>query len=551
MYASHFGVSRQQSYTRSTALPPDLNAEPEVGPSGPEQYGSGYYYGQPTGFAASGSPCASSVAYAATMHDPPCVPALDAGLQNWNTPLSQPFQDSFGGGYAASNLAHLYGYSTAPAPSYVQAQASSYASDLQLHYPYDSFAANPAAYAGSPWESPTQLLPPMSSMADLPSSSSRHTTGYHEVPELYKAGGRGSMMSNGRRLTVVSPRPRPAYRPPPPSAGHSRVPTPSEMAVQYSRKPSGPASPKSKTVTTLKRKAHEIDHIALPPTPPPRERRHACTMCYKRFDRPSTLKKHILVHTGEKAFECTCCQRRFSVASNLNRHMKKCILKQPTLPYGQAPNSLPVETSCGALAVRASSHSPPPPISRRSVAAAVPTPPPPPPPPPPHSSKRIRRAPSPTRFIPDSLRDFTLQTVESAGTCAIPAPPVRPGDAIPLPDAEEQLVDVCPITEAMFALLSLRCEEDPTPPPPDVAPKAAKRPLPVPCTTREEDRDSYNENVHPYPYSREGWARKLPGPSMGLMGKGIGQLYRTASSAWDEMTSVFKANAAVPDPTVT
>ena len=122
----------------------------------------------------------------------------------------------------------------------------------------------------------------------------------------------------------------------------------------------------------------------------------------------------------------------------------------------------------------------------------------------------------------------------------MPAPPVRPGDAIPLPDAEEELVDPCRITEAMFALLSLRCEDDPTPPPSESAQRKPKRPIPAPCAQRAEERDSYQENVHPYPCSREGWASKLPGPALGLMGKGIGQLYRTATSAWDEMTNVFK-----------
>ncbi|EJD04568.1 uncharacterized protein FOMMEDRAFT_146449 [Fomitiporia mediterranea MF3/22] len=32
-----------------------------------------------------------------------------------------------------------------------------------------------------------------------------------------------------------------------------------------------------------------------------RKRNHACWMCHKSFDRPSTLRKHLLVHTGEKA----------------------------------------------------------------------------------------------------------------------------------------------------------------------------------------------------------------------------------------------------------
>ncbi|KAH9009085.1 hypothetical protein EDB85DRAFT_1481165 [Lactarius pseudohatsudake] len=58
-----------------------------------------------------------------------------------------------------------------------------------------------------------------------------------------------------------------------------------------------------------------------------RKRIHSCSMCEKAFHRPSTLKKHMLVHTGEKLHVCDICSRRFSVAPNLNRHVRTCVLR--------------------------------------------------------------------------------------------------------------------------------------------------------------------------------------------------------------------------------
>lgn len=58
-------------------------------------------------------------------------------------------------------------------------------------------------------------------------------------------------------------------------------------------------------------------------------RRHACTVCDKRFPRPSSLKTHLLTHSGEKPHLCPVqgCDRHedgngFSVRSNMTRHVK-------------------------------------------------------------------------------------------------------------------------------------------------------------------------------------------------------------------------------------
>ncbi|RCH96892.1 hypothetical protein CU097_014815 [Rhizopus azygosporus] len=53
-------------------------------------------------------------------------------------------------------------------------------------------------------------------------------------------------------------------------------------------------------------------------------RRYKCSVCPKRFTRPSSLATHMHSHTGEKPYACEFkdCGRRFSVVSNLRRHAK-------------------------------------------------------------------------------------------------------------------------------------------------------------------------------------------------------------------------------------
>lgn len=217
-----------------------------------------------------------------------------------------------------------------------------------------------------------------------------------------------------------------------------------------------------------------------------REKKHACTMCHKRFDRPSTLKKHLLVHTGEKAFVCDTCGRRFGVASNLNRHVKRCILKpvNSSSPSHKSttsgsPSSLPDSPDTFAMSSpnqagvplgkrsRASSVtsvelSPPANIARgqSSTSASGTTKSKPP------GQKRRRRAPSPSQWVPETLQSFNLLSEDSYRVTQVPLPPVR-------------------------------------------------RNLP------HEERDSWDENVNQNPYHPCGWRGVLPGPGLGN-GLGLG-----------------------------
>ncbi|KAJ9582982.1 hypothetical protein L9F63_022667 [Diploptera punctata] len=49
---------------------------------------------------------------------------------------------------------------------------------------------------------------------------------------------------------------------------------------------------------------------------------HICSECGRVFKKPSKLKSHLLVHTGEKPFKCEVCNRRFKSIYHLKTHCK-------------------------------------------------------------------------------------------------------------------------------------------------------------------------------------------------------------------------------------
>ncbi|CAA7268715.1 unnamed protein product [Cyclocybe aegerita] len=56
----------------------------------------------------------------------------------------------------------------------------------------------------------------------------------------------------------------------------------------------------------------------------PSGKKHACPTCFKRFNRPSSLRIHANTHTGATPFRCPWpnCGREFSVNSNMRRHYR-------------------------------------------------------------------------------------------------------------------------------------------------------------------------------------------------------------------------------------
>ncbi|KAJ0032859.1 hypothetical protein NQD34_002940 [Periophthalmus magnuspinnatus] len=49
--------------------------------------------------------------------------------------------------------------------------------------------------------------------------------------------------------------------------------------------------------------------------------KHECPICQKKLGRKQELKRHMLLHTGEKPFSCPVCEKRFIQKSNLKSHI--------------------------------------------------------------------------------------------------------------------------------------------------------------------------------------------------------------------------------------
>ncbi|KAI6060116.1 Zinc finger and BTB domain-containing protein 45 [Aix galericulata] len=49
---------------------------------------------------------------------------------------------------------------------------------------------------------------------------------------------------------------------------------------------------------------------------------HQCSICWRSFSLRDYLLKHMVTHTGVRAFQCSVCCKRFTQKSSLNVHMR-------------------------------------------------------------------------------------------------------------------------------------------------------------------------------------------------------------------------------------
>ena len=58
---------------------------------------------------------------------------------------------------------------------------------------------------------------------------------------------------------------------------------------------------------------------------------HSCTICYKKFTRKDSLKRHLLTHGNSKSYRCDRCSCHFNRRDYLQKHMRRVHLKPTSI----------------------------------------------------------------------------------------------------------------------------------------------------------------------------------------------------------------------------
>jgi uncharacterized Zn-finger protein len=67
--------------------------------------------------------------------------------------------------------------------------------------------------------------------------------------------------------------------------------------------------------------------------------RYKCAQCEKMFYDRTKLRRHQIVHSGEKRYECGICGTKFTLEQNLRVHMR---IHQNFTPFAQFKNHVNV-----------------------------------------------------------------------------------------------------------------------------------------------------------------------------------------------------------------
>lgn len=149
--------------------------------------------------------------------------------------------------------------------------------------------------------------PPQSELHVAPAQEQEETDGEQEAEEELQLND-NERFSSSSPVLMVTLVPTPAAAPPPaPPAAALTAPAP-------------PRPPLPRSCSSANSSSSALSNDAAP-RQPRRGRIYPCTVCHRPFGTRHNLKRHYMIHTGEKPFSCSKCRKPFREGSTLKKHM--------------------------------------------------------------------------------------------------------------------------------------------------------------------------------------------------------------------------------------